>query len=185
MERSPNLQNDLFVLTIRTSCQNSQKKESAVDLVHACCLYSSIAACCNTTMPPTPVTPIGRDRYPRMAIIQQIANSIFSKMDEDRAPSAVDRTFKSLFGCSIFIAYQLKIFLDFYHTNIDSHNIKHMLWALCFLKLYPTEDQMAAWFDADRVTVRKHLWFMLKQIANLHDDVVSYFTILFLFFDLH
>jgi hypothetical protein len=94
-------------------------------------------------------------------------------MEEGRDAASVERTFKSLFGCSIAVAYFLWIDLLFYNKPTMKGGIKHMLWTLCFLKLYPTEDQMSVWFNADRATVRKWVWYMLGQIAVLHHEVVS------------
>jgi len=133
----------------------------------------------NSNMQAPTVTPsrttinVEGERHQRFVVIQQVANSIFSRMDADRAPAAVDRTFKSLFGCSIAIAYFLWMKMCYCNEKNMQGSVKHMLWALCFLKLYPTEDQMSVWFNADRITVRKWVWIMLHQMAYMHHNVVS------------
>jgi hypothetical protein len=110
-----------------------------------------------------------------MEVIQATANSIFSKMESTRAPAAVDRTFKSLFGCSIIVAHLLWNYMIIHCDSLDEIRVKHMLWALCFLKSYATESQMAVWFDADRKTVRKYVWLALGKIIQIEVAVVNIF----------
>jgi len=107
-------------------------------------------------------------------VIQQVASTIFARMEEHRAPQVVDRVFKSIFGCSLFISHVLWNYLLVHAYLPREIQIKHMLWALCFLKQYPTEDQMAAWFAADRNTVRKYIWLALTKISSLHHVLVCF-----------
>jgi hypothetical protein len=51
--------------------------------------------------------------------------------------------------------------------------IKHLLWALVFLKTYATKDSLAKKFSTMRKTLRKHVWPVVKKIASLADRVVS------------
>jgi hypothetical protein len=124
-----------------------------------------------------------------MAEIQRVAGTIFARMEATRAPAAVDRTFKSLFGCSIYIAFMLWEYLLMYHNKppFDGFvpiegSVVNMLWALCFLKLYPTESQMAAWFGADRNTIRKYVWLYINYLADMSDWKVSEYLFLQCFF---
>lgn len=44
---------------------------------------------------------------------------------------------------------------------------KHLLWCLCFLKLYTTDHNRAAFLKADEETVRKWTWIFVSLVANL------------------
>jgi hypothetical protein len=47
----------------------------------------------------------------------------------------------------------------------------HLLWMLCFLKLYNSENAMASQCCCDEKTLRKWAWYMIEAVASL--DVVS------------
>ena len=49
---------------------------------------------------------------------------------------------------------------------------KHLLWALCFLKTYSTEDLLAKKFHTTCKTLRKHVWAIVPKIAALSGRVV-------------
>ena len=51
--------------------------------------------------------------------------------------------------------------------------IKHLLWALAFLKTYSTEDVLAAKVGTTRKTFRKRVWEIVPKIAQLATHVVS------------
>jgi hypothetical protein len=48
----------------------------------------------------------------------------------------------------------------------------HLLWALHFLRVYPTEEVLAARVGADEKTVRKWVWFYVNGIARLTLKIV-------------
>lgn len=51
---------------------------------------------------------------------------------------------------------------------------EHLLWALLFLKCYPTEELLATQVGAvDEKTIRKWVWFYVEGIANLATKFVS------------
>lgn len=45
--------------------------------------------------------------------------------------------------------------------------MKHILWALHFLKSYPKESQLVKVLRADKKTLRLWIWYMIQQIAAL------------------
>jgi hypothetical protein len=51
--------------------------------------------------------------------------------------------------------------------------VKHVLWALLFLKTYGNEAQMSAMAQVDRKTFRKWIWIVVPGIAQLYEKVVS------------
>lgn len=50
---------------------------------------------------------------------------------------------------------------------------KHLLWALHFMKCYPTENQMASTVNEDEKTLRKWVWIFIDALAGLKSEVVS------------
>ena len=56
------------------------------------------------------------------------------------------------------------------------HDIKcrHLLWGLFFLKTYSTESIAAYKFNVMRKTYRRYLWRIIKAIASLATEVVSF-----------
>lgn len=59
-------------------------------------------------------------------------------------------------------------------NGIDAYfKPKHLLWGLFFLKTYTTFDVIACRVGADEKTVRKWVWYAVRVVADLVDDVVS------------
>ena len=50
---------------------------------------------------------------------------------------------------------------------------KHLLWALCFLREYGTEVQLAMKVGSSEKNLRKWVRIMVTMIASLFDEVVS------------
>lgn len=47
------------------------------------------------------------------------------------------------------------------------------MWCLLFLKSYATESIIAVTVQADEKTVRKWVWYLITELGDLYDDLVS------------
>lgn len=81
-----------------------------------------------------------------------------------------DRAFSSRFGCTHNVATLLWNLL-LYRLSPDTR-IKHLLWALMFLKSYVKEALLCAVAKVSRATYRKWVWRVVRGIANLRYSVV-------------
>ena len=85
-----------------------------------------------------------------------------------------DRRFRELLGVGPLVA------LHAWHL-INDHNLLpkggmflHFLWALCFLKVYPTETVLASLCGgSDPKTVRKWVWQFVIALSDLEPYIVS------------
>lgn len=111
-------------------------------------------------------------------------------------------TFKALCGCSVIIAMKLW-FLLCTHMIPDPSikiNVHHFIWALFFMKHYPTEEVACATMGGlssaiDPKTLRKYVRVVIYHLAALETVVVStmysidrsvyYLFVLMLFFVSH
>ena len=58
--------------------------------------------------------------------------------------------------------------------NKEGCNVVHFLWALYFLKAYPTEAVASSFLGGVDVEVmRERIWFHIEAIVDLEADVVS------------
>lgn len=82
-----------------------------------------------------------------------------------------ERKFRALFGCSTEACQDLwKITFGYQKVGTQP---KHLLWALLQLKVYATEDVLAALIGCDRKTFRKWVWPMIRAIRKAAPAVVS------------
>ena len=65
--------------------------------------------------------------------------------------------------------------------NLNGVKMKHLLWTLLFLRLYDTEEVLAAKVGTGEKTYRKWVWMLIDIISYLRVDVVSDFIIVFYF----
>jgi hypothetical protein len=79
--------------------------------------------------------------------------------------------FSATFGCSPRVAAALWNQLDKKDLLPEDTLIKHLLWALSFLKLYNAQRAQAPVCGADEKTFRKWVWVVLDALAEL--DLVS------------
>lgn len=89
------------------------------------------------------------------------------------------RRFRSLFGISASACALLwsKLLSS---ATVSEAQPKHLLWALYFLRNYNTEHQNAGFCGVDEKTLRRWVWYIVKDISRL--QIVSYsvlFTALF------
>ena len=96
-------------------------------------------------------------------------------------PIAADRTedsFREFFGICARLALMTWYRLAHHHLLPDGSRIKHLLWALFFLKQYPTEGVATATVGGSRgkidpKTFRKWVKSFVFAIAELHPLIVS------------
>jgi len=86
--------------------------------------------------------------------------------------------FQSYFGCGEEVAVILWTMLDAYSLLPDGAQILHLLWALFFMKVYPTESIGCAAAGGrghaiDPKTFRNAIWPMIHAISDLEIYVVS------------
>lgn len=88
-----------------------------------------------------------------------------------------DRRFRAFFGCSAAVAVSVWGSLVQFDLLPHQGQIVHLLWALFFLKCYPTEAPACAATGGhngsiDPKTLRKFIWPFIEAIANLEPFVV-------------
>ena len=104
----------------------------------------------------------------RMEQIELSNNSIFGVVPV----SCKDRTYIANYGMNLYnlgITYNLMVSsnTEYYNTKEKKASTKHFLWALYFLKNYPSTDNMVAIFDTNDKTLRKWIWIVIDMIKNI------------------
>ena len=96
------------------------------------------------------------------------------------AESSEDVRFRSCFGCGAHIALLLWQMLSAYDYLPDqpATTIAHLLWALFFMMVYPSETVLCGAVGGDKgvidpKTIRKYIWPIITAIASLEQHVVS------------
>ena len=84
----------------------------------------------------------------------------------------------NFFGLGANVALVLWNQLVFYDALPEGGTIMHLLWALHFMKVYPTQDNGSAVAGGsqgaiDRKTWNKYFWLFVEAIAYLEQFVVS------------
>ena len=97
------------------------------------------------------------------------------------------RRFRSFFGSSKEVVMHLWLLLAKHNLLPCKAKIKHLLWALYLMKVYPTEQSTCSVLGGSRgaidpKTMRKWVWKFIRQIAKLGPVVVSVVTLTLLFF---
>jgi hypothetical protein len=97
------------------------------------------------------------------------------------------RRFRSFFGTSVEVVMNLWGLLANHNLLPWKGKIKHLLWTLFFMKVYPTEPPSCSALGGshgaiDPKTMRKWVWRFIQQIAKLGPVVVSVITITLLLF---
>jgi hypothetical protein len=83
------------------------------------------------------------------------------------------RRFKAFFGVTPKICAIIWNLLS--DLRPVSAKPKYLLWSLCFLKQYNTENLNHAIFGADEKTIRKWIWYFVRLLSEL--DIVRSFNI--------
>ena len=93
---------------------------------------------------------------------------------KDRAPKGSERRFRALFGCAPVVAFSLWKYLISIKLLPVGGTMTHLLWALMFLKVYPTDETMQALTGgADTKTMRKWIEYFLDAMDLLVPSLVS------------
>jgi len=101
------------------------------------------------------------------SLILRFAAEILSRTINPRVPHHL-RTFRCYFGVSPFIAGCILDRLNDQHLcTLSAADIRHLLWALLFLKVYSFEEVMARLVGYTPKTYRQHVWSMLDKLAAL------------------
>jgi hypothetical protein len=105
------------------------------------------------------------------AAVHRIAEEeILHRVSSRRKRVSLER-FAATFGCSPKVAAALWNRLDKKDLLPEDTLVKHLLWALSFLKLYNAQRAQAPVCGADEKTFRKWVWRVLDALAEL--DLVS------------
>jgi hypothetical protein len=118
-------------------------------------------------------------------VAEEVTGIVFARKTETEK----DKSFKQHFGCRpVVVATAWKLMQE--HTNHDApdaFSLKHLLWALIFLKTYGVEAIRTTLASAgtgtrpDDKTVRDWCWVALNCLANLAPYVVRSFFVVLLF----
>ena len=98
---------------------------------------------------------------------------------KERAPKSEDRKFRALFGCSPAVVLALWELLESSDLVPAGGRLLHLLWALLFVKVYPTEETLVTLCghpggNPERKTLRKWILLFMEAISYLTDQVVSF-----------
>jgi hypothetical protein len=85
------------------------------------------------------------------------------------------RKFVSTFGTDPIVVAVLWKLLSAQTPYIQGCKPQHLLWALMFMKLYSKETVLAVLSGSSEKTLRKWVWYFLRQISSLVPHVVSEF----------
>lgn len=83
------------------------------------------------------------------------------------------RDFNSIFGKTPEVVALTWNLLDLGDTGAK---LKHLLWALMFMKTYSKEPVLASMAKVTRKTFRKWVWIVIFRIADLSGNIVSELT---------
>lgn len=79
------------------------------------------------------------------------------------------RRFREMYGVSPVVVRQVWNDIQALDAKVD-----HLFWALCFLKRYPTEGDLAGRLRKDPKTISKWIWSIIFGIADLRAEKVSH-----------
>lgn len=113
--------------------------------------------------------------FPDMIDVMEAARLIWKRDPKKaRAMSTEDRAFREHFGCSPMVIPSLWNMLQINELlPTKDHELKHLLWALYFMKVYPKDGPLSTALSADPKTIRRYVWPMIEAIAELELLVVS------------
>ena len=120
-----------------------------------------------------------RESLPTPADFYTISKEIQNRQGESTGSElSEDRRFRSFFGCSAEVAVTLWTTQAQCLLLPHEGQILHLLWALFFMKCYPTEEPACAAAGGQRgavdpKTLRKYIWPFIVAIADLESHVVS------------
>ena len=78
------------------------------------------------------------------------------------------------FGTTLQICKKLWKMLDPCNQIHKKAKLKHLLWALVFMKIYGTETVLSSLVGVSEKIFRKWVWLFIEAISYLKSEVVSY-----------
>ena len=104
-----------------------------------------------------------------MIEIQYHAKNIFNKRPSQSNKRIVSgKIFKAFYSLSVKQAAELWILIIKSRHKSIHYTIKHFLWTLCFLRLYPSGRVMSYMFHAHRDVINKWVWHGINILARLN-----------------
>ena len=92
-----------------------------------------------------------------------------------------DRRFRETFGCGSTVVLNLWNMLQTEHLVPVKGTLEHLLRALMFMKVYPTENILATLSGTvDPKTNRMWNWLFISAIADLEAELVSILNLFFI-----
>jgi hypothetical protein len=85
-----------------------------------------------------------------------------------------DRRFREMFGVGPLVALTAWSMLETLGLLPLEGSLRHFLWTLCFLKVYPKQGPLCALCNgADHKTIKKWVDLFITALADMEADVVS------------
>ena len=114
-------------------------------------------------------------QHEALTIIGHEGSKIIKKYNLDTLEH--DRVWRSTFGASRKVCAKLWQLL-----SNERCNVVHFLWALYYLKNYPTEDAACRFLGGvDRKVMSDAVWHHIQEIVDLESDIVSTYIVVFKF----
>ena len=109
------------------------------------------------------------------ATVEQIARDIvLANRDTNRSLSHL--TVIQYFGCTLFMQTQLWFLLAQNELLSSDVTIRHLLWTLYFLRVYPSQHVLTTTLNTTIKTFNKYCVQVLAGLSEAYDDVVSQLT---------
>ena len=95
--------------------------------------------------------------------------------EKNLSPVEFSKQFISLFGTTPFVCARAWELISAKKRGRFRRGAspEHLLWALLFLKSYSKEAQISAMVNRHAKTVRKWIWYFIRCLSSIRDDVVS------------
>ena len=114
---------------------------------------------------------------PTLEDVYAIGRDMMNRSSKEMgAMEAEERRFRDLFGVGAMVALACFEWLNHSDLLPEGGTLLHLLWTLCFLKVYPTETPLSSLCGgADPKTIRKWVWLFIGALASLEGCLVSYY----------
>ena len=107
------------------------------------------------------------------AKVEAVAQSITRSHDTSSGNRIRPRFFLSLFGVSSNVVSQLWNLIENQGSHPKGFSPTHLLWTMCFIKVYGREETLSTLFGCDEKTMRKWVWIGLSIISDIDSLVCS------------
>ena len=106
---------------------------------------------------------------------QQVMGRASRRLGKLLPGSPEDLRFRGYFGVSAEVAVQVWDMMGEHNCLPHDPKFLHFLWALAFMRLYPTNDKALSTSlgGSDPKTIRKYIWPFINSIFELDGVVVS------------